>query len=495
MKATPAAQDTQSWYVSMESLFLSVVNELETHFGYLLSDTFASHPLRVLLAVLSGMPLAASDTKVTLGSKKKENVSVTLNSPAGVVDLAPRTVSSAFQSALDKMIAGMVAGLETSSARALATQPIANPVLQLVLQIELSTSKKQSVKEPGSLLNRLLPDDPLVDGTESAAFIQHLLYDSVGSRLLEVIVSHAPGRTFKALYRNLMKDKLATVARNEIAVFVIIKLIERLGKEDLQSATEQLCPCLDTLIQRSRTGVIRTLIERSRAREVDTGSIADALRDNYGDNLSQKFLDILQITTEAPEGMSADRKKQLESQNMGKIHASLLMQTMLEWPGPLRELTNNWLLSLDTPDLKNIAQDRSASRVIQVALTGSEQSAAFRRLFIQRFIGMVTDLTIDPVASHVVDALWIGSSDLMFLRERMAGEMMSNEEIIRGSFSGRAIWRNWKMDVYKSRRQEWLREGKGEAKPAKSGIELARERYIKKSVNRLPVKGRNAKSH
>ena len=474
--------DEKEGNVSMESLFISVVDELGPHLGYLMSDLFASHPLRMLLILLSGMPLAASGFGVTLQSKKKENVSIASESVPFEKDSVSRIVPSSFESAVDSVISSIQAGLDTTALRTLATHPIANPVLQILLALEHSRSGRQSARNSDSLICKLIPDDPLVEGTQSAIFIQHLLYDPVGSRLLEVIVSHSPGKTFKALYRNLLKDQIGKIARNEIAVFVVIKLIDRLGKDDLRNAIVQICPYIDILIARSRTAVIKTLIERSRAREVDTQPIADAFLQCGDDGTIQKLIERLRIRADPSEGISLDRKNQLDKHDTGRTHASLLAQTMLEAPGPLRNLINNALLSVELLELKTLAGDRSASRVLQAALTCNEQSIGFRRLLIQRMLGSVTELAIHPVASHVVDAIREGSSGLKFFKDRIAHEMLNNESVLRDSISGRAVWRNWEMDIYKGRRRDWSGSTKGEERSAKTGIDLARERHASKRV-------------
>ena len=477
LKAAATVSETEV-HVSMENCFLFTVNELEPHLGFLMSDLFASHPLRVLLVVLSGMALASPDTTIMLQSKRKENVSIENDPSISIKDSARRLVPVSFHEAVDKILKSTLAFLDTTSIRALASQPIANPVLQLLLELELTRAGKQSAKDPQSLFHRLLPDDQPVDGTESAQFVQHLLYDRVGSRLLEVLITHAPGKTFKALYKGLFKDKLGTIAKNETAAFVVIKLIERLSRDDLESAVGQICHHIDTLIKRSRTAVIKILIERCRVREIDTQPIADALQQFHGSQISRQLIDMLGVGFSATDNMSAERKKQLESQDVGKIHASLLAQTMLQAPGPLRELFNNSLLGIPPPELKTLAKDRTASRVIQAALTCKDQSLKFRRQFVPLFISLVPDLAMDAVASHVVDALWAGSSGLKFLRQRIAVELLSNETLLRESVPGRAVWRNWKMDLYKGGRTEWSDfESGGQIQIAKTGIQLARERH------------------
>lgn len=469
-------------YVSMENLFLYTLNELESNLGYLMSDQFASHPLRILLVVLSGMPLTAVTSSSVLQSKKKENVSIPGGKPTPTEEkIEARMVPDSFHAALQKMMAGAVAGLDTTYLRALATHPIANPVLQILLELELTRSGKQSAKDSRSLFRKLVPDDTLVKGTESASFINNLVYDTIGSRLLEVIIINAPGKTFKAMYKSLFKDKIGTFAKNEVAAFVVIKIIERLNKEDLVTALEEICPQIDTLIKRSRTSVIKTLIERCRVRQLDVSLISTGLKQAYGEGPSERLFEMLRLSTGPTEGMAEDRRKQLDSKDSAKAHGSLLAQCMLAAPDPLRELICDGLLAVETPLLITIAKDRTASRVLQTALVCPEQVPKFRRLLIPRFYDHIENLAVDLVASHVVDSFWEATNGLAFIRERIANELAQHESALRASISGRAVWRNWKMDIYRTKRREWLNDAKGQnqdtSKPAKTSIELARERY------------------
>lgn len=469
-------------YVSMENLFLHTLDELEGNLGYLMSDQFASHPLRILLVVLSGMPLTAATSSSVLQSKKKEHVSITGGKPILTKEKTEaRMVPDSFHTALEKMMAGALADLNTTYLRALATHPIANPVLQLLLELEFTRSGKQSAKDSKSLFRKLVPDDTLEEGTESVSFINNLIYDTVGSRLLEVIIINAPGKTFKALHKSSFKDKIGTLAKNEVAAFVVMKIIERLNKEDLVTALDEICPQIDTLINRSRTSVIKTLIERCRIRQLDASSISTALEQAYGDEPSERLVKMLRVSTEPTDGMAEDRRKQLDSKDSAKTHGSLLAQCMLEAPDPLRDLICDGLLAMETPLLVTIVKDRTASRVLQRALVCPEQAPKFRRLLIPRFYGHIENLAVDPIASHVVDSFWEATNGLTFIRERIANELAQHESVLRTSMSGRAVWRNWKMDIYNTRRKEWLNDAKGQdqdqEKIVKTGIQLARERY------------------
>ena len=494
-------------YVSMENLFLYTINELEGYLGYLMTDPFASHALRVLLIVLSGRPLASATTTSLLQSKKKEKVDVTnKGSNESDVFLASRSIPDSFTDSLDNMISGTVLGLDTTYLRALTTHPVGNPVLQLLLELEFSRFGKQKAKEDKSLFERLLPDDPLTQGTTSASFITSLLYDPIGSRLLETIVEFAPGKVFKVLYKNLFREKLGTLVKNETAGFVIIKILERLSKDDLQHAVQQIGPQIGVLIERSRLSIIKIMIDRCRVRQISTDVISEQILNFYGDENTAILPKILDLGSDNNENMAPERKKHLEAQDSRKSHASLLAQSMLDAQGPLREMITSSLLSTEIETLISMAKSRTESFVLQKSLTCSGQTKMFLRQIVQRFYGHITDLALDPIASHVIDTFWIATEELVFIRERIAQELLENESSLRESFFGRAVWRNWMMDLYKRRRLEWISNAKNVSLHAissdsrlavndkaatKSGIELARERFAAtKGANRVALRGK-----
>lgn len=478
----------------MENLFLYTLNELEGNLGYLMTDRFASHALRVLLVILSGRPLAKSSTTSLLASKRSENIGVMGidNNKSDELGGTSRTVPESFQMALDKMTADTVAGLDTTYLRALTTHPVGNPVLQLLLELELAGSGKQKAKDQQSLFLKLLPDNLLQEGTESASFIQGLVYDSVGSRLLETIVRFAPGRTFKVLYKSLFKERLGSLARNETAGFLVERILERLSKEDLEEAIQAIISQIGSLVERSRTSLIKTMIERCTTRNIETGSIAEALEKAYGTDPRNRLEKMLKLTfsnslTETQDAIDVPKDK-----NSEKLHGSLLAQTMLPVPGSLSLLILDSLLALPVADLLHVAKDQTASHVLQVSLGSVNGDTQFRRKLVQRFYGHIGELATHAIGSHVVDCFWTATQGLAFIQEHIAEELLADEATIRESFVGRAVWRNWKMDLYKRRKLDWINQAKvgGGAggdqavtsdirghREDKSGIELARERF------------------
>lgn len=506
-KSNEDGEETES-NMSLADMFMTVINELEGNWGYLLTERFASHTIRVLLLVLAGEPVDVTSTDSIVASRKKERLGLpTAGAQEEKAPTGKRSVPESFQPALKKIMNDMVSGIDDTYLRALATQPVGNPVLQVLLFLELSHFGKSSAKDPKSILRRLVPDESFEEGTESATFIRGLLYDPVGSRLVETMVKYMPGKVFKNLYKNTIRDRIGSLSRNNTAGYVVLRTLERLGKDDLQSAMDLIIPEVPGLIERARLIVPRTLIERCVIRNIDTKPFAEALASAYDKDPKIRLRQMLRLGEQAEntaqevdhEMEDADGESHQERRpgggssvaNAEKLHGSLLAQAMLTVRGPLSELIFSSLLAQDNDTLMQLAKEPTSSRVLQQALTSPISTTQFRRQFVARFQGHLVDLAQHSSGSHVVDALWGATKDIYFVKERMAQELAQSEMILRDSFLGRAVWRNWSMDLYKRRRGEWAARAKGldqqptdngAAPRAKSKIQLAAERFATKKA-------------
>lgn len=520
----PTSDDPNEIYVSLENLFLHTLAELEGNIGFLLTDRYASHALRILLLVLSGKPLATDSIKGLLQSKRKEGVSVAGASKEHQESVSKdRPVPKSFSAALEKLISDSVAGLDTAKLRALATHTHANPVLQLLVSLELTHYGKQRAKDEKSIIRTLLPDDPLTADCESAAFIGGMVYDPVGSHLVEKIIESAPAKLFKSLYNNYFKERLAQYARNETGTYVDCRILERLGHDDLLEAHEIICPVIPTLLEKQWTSLTRTLIERCTIRDIDTQAIAVQIDQTFR---GAGGFDVVKMLKVESKSVPVDGEAGLEKKDSrdgipprtnepSKVHFNILAQAMLIVPGSLSALILDSLIALPTDSLTRMAEDFIVTRTLQQALTTKNASIIERRKLVQRFYGHIGDMALDKSASHVVDCIWEGTHGLAFIRERIAEELAENEAALRESASGRAVWKNWKMDLYKRKRGEWVYQSKNKASndgfqsfseldakketdgTKKTPLQLARERHAAskaKKEKREPERGRSTTS-
>ena len=494
LAGSKSSGEQESQEPSMESLFLHTLGELQENLGFLMTERFASHAVRVLLVVLSGRPLSDSSTQAILKSRNKEALGANSSSICETKDFQTRSVPSAFDEALDRTVAGMIGTLDQNYLRTLATHPLGNPVLQLLLQIEFGKSGKQKAKDETSLFRKLMPEMPPDDGSVSAQFIRGLLYDPTGSHLLETIITCCPGKAFKSIYLGQFHDNVRSIAKNDNASYVLIKIVERLNGEDLQDFFERLRPDVHDLIAQSRTSVIRTLIERYHVRQISDDKIAAELASWFGEADPTALQIAVELPNEDAGGEIQDAQTRPAASGAGNSHASLFVQKMLEYPGSLRKLAKEWILQAPPDILVAVALDKSGTYVIQKALSSEEQVQSFRRVLLRRFTGKATELALDAVGPYVLDAFWQATSDLRFLREPIARELAANEALLRDSPSGRIVWRKWMLDLFTKKKQLWVvkskesehndevvisrTSAKGSLRPEKqTGIEKARQDF------------------
>ena len=500
--------------LSMEVCILNIANELEVGAAELITQPYGSHVLRLMILVLSGQPLESS--RFPLRSKRAEP-----NEGKGPDEEPAKTsryVPASFNDALQRVIHQCLAVMDTTAFHEAALEPVANPLLQLILRVEFAQYGKQHLKDEGSILRKFLPDDLSGQDSESLRFINTLLYDKIGSRLLEVIIECAPASLFKQVFKEVFRDTAAELAQDDVASYVLAKVLERVGKDDLKHMHDALLPVLPPLAHRGRVHLVQTLVERCAERGLDTKELARTITfcwpEEPGESLSlAKMLAIEQYPAEGDSTTPQNKATPFQSRT------SLVAQAVTKVAGPLSNLVFNALSTLTSPACLLLAYSPTFSPILQVSLTVKHAPIIYRRKLITRFYSHAFALATDVAGSHLIDAIWHGTSGMAFVRERIAEELAENEVSLRENYFGRKVWKNWKMDMYRRRRTQWVtmvrseigndgfqsfpdgtesprsksRDGPSAAGPSSSApavlqeaaakpktkIELARERFVK----------------
>ncbi|KAK6505246.1 Nucleolar protein 9 [Arthrobotrys musiformis] len=486
--------DDKDTFVSAESLFLYTVTELEPLIDGLLMNPFGAHVLRTLFLVLSGAPLDSQSHKSIMHSKRKENVSAALKKTDGSEGQA-RPVPESFREALSKIINTITGDINRESIRNLATDPLGSPTLQLLIELDLGRSRKHKTKIEDSLVGKLLlqlPEDEERDTDATRSFVKMLLSDTVGSHLLERVMMCVPKKTFNQLYSQYFKDGLGNLAASEIASYVVIKVLDKLETPEFKAAEEELKKALPSLLENHRVAVIRSVVENCSKRGLSADGFCDSLFKTWGSgsgeeqDLLLKILEIKPGEVEDGEGES-DGSKETQKKNPGQLHASLLVQALLSVPGECSRRVKESILSCPDGSLRQLCKHHTASHAIQKSIDSDPTDIAYKRKFVGLLSGSIADLAVHPVGSHVIDTLFKATlSGLKLQRQRIADELLASERRLRDSLHGRAVWRNWKMDMYKTRRYDWnnitAASISNEAQPEaaevkKSAIQIASERH------------------
>ncbi|KKA28869.1 hypothetical protein TD95_000254 [Thielaviopsis punctulata] len=465
---------------SMEDMFLLTLDELDGQLSYLLTDRYASHTLRVLLIVLSGRPLEDAKTKSLLKSKKAEHISV-----AGALSNSEelrkqmRPVPASFNMAVKKIIGDLTASMDPVGIRVLARHPTGNPLLQLLLELDLALRPKGNKKkktdaaaaEPDtSLLARLLPDAPeSLSNTDSPAadFFNSMIYDPIGSRLIETIITHAPSKIFKALQTNMFDARIHAYARNDVASYPAIRALERMSGKDLAEAIEKITPTVASLIERRRYNVVKALFERAAARNIKDK--IDGLRNAVVSGCKHDPKNIVPVLC-ALRADSADAAK--DAHNVaGKnaveraaVHGAQLAAAMLAIPGPPTKAVQTSLLALTSDQVAALGTASSASAsVLVAALAQPSLNAFFHKALLAALVPHTVALATSPHGHRVVEAIASipvrgdGRSVPFHLKEQVMSQMGAREAEMRETWAGRSVWRAWKGDFWKRKRLDWVR--------------------------------------
>ncbi|CAK7273560.1 Nucleolar protein 9 [Sporothrix epigloea] len=481
-------EDGDSDLPTLEESFLFVLDELESSLASLLVHCFASHTLRVLLVILAGRPLDGLATQSLLRSKRKENVrvgthaqTVTASGPYGSHDDADVTVKAAaaadrivpesFTFAVQKILGDVSQAIEGPLLNVLPTHPTGNPSLQLLLELEIADTKEAKGKKAKeaesdtvadgapatpsvSLLQRLLPGAPasLADPTSQAStLVRTLLYDPIGSRLLETLITHCPGKLFKAIYKGTFayveaKDgeeaessrPMAVYLRNDVACFPSMRIIERLGRDDLTSVVQQQVlqlqadgtPALPPtsnggrittpktvvgqLLDRGRYNVLRTLFERCHARNVDSRllqHLVNALQSAVGGGRQFPSALVTKLCLPDEAEVAAQRKTSKGGRSTAATaagHACNLVTAMLAIPGGAASAVQAALLDMSGEQLAALAtQSAAGARVLVSALQspnslrGHLAKIPLNKQLVARLVPHHLQLATSP-AGHVV---------------------------------------------------------------------------------------------
>lgn len=192
-------------------------------------------------------------------SRKKKNISVTTDfAPPEAREAGPAiAVPDSFTEAVERIVGAVGAGLDVEEIRAMAVHPIGSPTLQVLLQLEMQKSRNERKRSGGggeevTLLGKLAGigaggeggeeegEEEEEGGKRLSGFFANLLYDPVGSHLAEKIMSYAPKREFKKLYKAHFRTRMGSLARNETAGFVVVRVLEKLGKDTMKEAIGEI---------------------------------------------------------------------------------------------------------------------------------------------------------------------------------------------------------------------------------------------------------------
>jgi nucleolar protein 9 len=245
-----------------------------------------------------------------------------------------------------------------------------------------------------------------------------------------------------------------------------------------------------TRLERSRVAVLKTLIDACAKHSVDVAPIISAITDSFSCSSQELIFKMLHLKPEdllpPPETAGPTGKPKRDP---NQLHGALLAQTFLSLSAEAAAPICESILSQPQDTIVGLCKHPQASHVVQKLFNSPTATMPNKRKLLNILKGRFVELSLDTIASHIVDTCW---DSPMNYRQPIAEELLRGEPQMRESYSGRAVWRNWCMDKYKTQRKVWYTIGKEEAAAAanqgkgaekkKTAIELARERHAAQKV-------------
>lgn len=110
-------------------------------------------------------------------------------------------------------------------------------------------------------------------------------------------------------------------------------------------------------------------------------------------------------------------------------------------------------LSLSTEEIFQWSLDPMGSRAVESFLKGTNVDIPSKGKLVKRLKGRFVDLSLSKFGSHIVDLCW--SHSTIEMKEAMVQELAEKDRELQNNFHGKFIYRNCKVESYKSKKQEW----------------------------------------
>ncbi|KAJ7229049.1 armadillo-type protein [Mycena pura] len=501
---------------TLSQLIVDVCEELFPHFTGLVTDPYASHVIRALLLLLSPNLVILHETaQNSMRSKKSANwkarqgpLKSVFKATSGKEDSAVvSTPPKSFTETARKFVELVRKELDDNETRALAANKVASPTLQMLLAVE---AEQQMAQDTDSLMDRVSVglvsfsrDNPT--GTFPASdYFTTLLRDPISSHLLETIVCKCPDAAFSILWATYFKGSLPRIALHPVANFVLAKALERVDVAQLTDICVELHNTWGKMIQTSRTGVLRAVVDRCGSLKACSSEINEAIwaacQINTPDE--QKLLVPCMLRLQTVQDFKATtrdsgsthvkeepkHKRDANGIDEPKIQGAVLLQSLLRLPEPFNQLVIQSLNSLSIEETLAIAKHPIGSRVLDAVLESPTVPMKVKRQFVLSFVGNYHLLVDDRIGSRVGDRCWAFSDT--YLKEKIARSLFSQEQFLAGSYYGKFFARNLNLYLLQRRPEEWRTMQTDRNRPASAGQSTAPPPATTASASDKPKKKR-----
>lgn len=266
----------------------------------------------------------------------------------------------------------------------------------------------------------------IIFGSEEVT--KSIVTNSVSAYLVETIILVASESRLKKIWSKHLKGKLEPMWQDDIANFVVQRLIDAAQTEELYNeVTDEIHPKLDAIFSFNRPGIgvclAKACIKFPNAQE----KFIDALMDAYyitEENRRKGTLVPFMLFTDPAKPKTHDKS------NSVWLHGSLMLQYIFRYKNTY-EISKSFLV-LDRNESITVATDKSGSHVVESFLQSETVPVVSKNEFVYKLMGSYSILQQDRFGTRIVDHLMNNGDQA--LKEKIMEELCRPAPI--GAYSG-----------------------------------------------------------
>ncbi|GAA5952241.1 hypothetical protein JCM21900_000464 [Sporobolomyces salmonicolor] len=494
--SAPSASTDAAELPTMTSLLLSLVIELLPTLSTLIYDPFASHCIRILLLVFSGVPCSSSSSSSSSsrGERSKKSAQFRKNqgslgknwladdfaddkgkgkSPARLA--TPPEFAQAlkdFHAALDQLDTDAEAAQGASNVpgegvRRAAIHEVAGPVMRILIELEASSSS--GGWKSGGWADRVLCGlvGEVQDSTASSEkatelreeYLAGLLRHPASSPTFETVLSLAPHPVFSALWTSFFAGKMHRLAGNAVANYVVAVGIGRVDEAQMEELVKEVKGVASERrgewIDNYRTGVLRSMLERATRLERCEKEMSEIMLDTFGLATGEDRKLVI------PCVLTLNRLQHWKKLAAGatpepSTQGSVLLQTWLKLHAPHQQPVFDSIAALSLDSLLALTRSTISSHVLDALLTSPTTPPRALRTFLLSLIGHYPTLAADRIGSRVAERCFATAD--VYLKDKIAASLAEDPRTmmdLQKSAYGHFFARKVDLPLWMRRRDDW----------------------------------------
>lgn len=470
---TPAPKegDLRTLPQLIEVMFL----ELEPSLESMMADPFATHVLRSIIGLLTGVPISSLEdlrSKRSTKYRSKERQRAMVDTTSESIETGPLRIPYNFLELVYQLYEDLHSVLPSPTLYSLLPNAVVAPTLSLLLKLEsgLRDGKQSMAHRSDSLTSRVLGD---VSGkqTERSDFIESAIRDAVATHVLESALRGTSESTLIRFYEVYIDGRVAKLGGHPCANFVVSTVLRLLPirSEPFRKTIAELEQAGDHLVKNQVLGVLQAAVERCAQSDHLEDDVLRAVLAAFrfpDDEDQTLFVPVLlsmrTFKAYAHTVGEGKGKRKRDEPDAFTTQGSILLQRIVQLHPPQQDRVYTSLSG--SAALKEWCCSSTAVHVVLGALTSSTATFAQRRSLLRVLLPLLVELVDDAWGSRVADAVWNVADG--FTKDKIAQTVVAHEKRLLSSAYGRFFVRRLRLGMYRKSPSEWKEWAKSQTAAA-----------------------------